>query len=292
MMEIHSSFPPYEELPDGYTVTSFEGEKTTAAIEIDGVLDDAYLEATAIEILEINEGETDVTGFVYIIWDENYIYAYVVVNDTNVSRNKDAGQPWLFDSVEFVLDTWNNPSGQQQNYGEAYRPADYVGEGQFRVNAGENTLSGSLWMYDNTDIEKKGASRIINGEGYTAEYKIEWGTFQSNAAVGEQVAFAVVVNDGEDLTRDAIVSTDYDQNHAYEWAGVLSKLNLVDHNETVEPPANSDPSDPATSGDNGGIGSMVGSMLGCNASFTTMGSLTLIGAAVVVLAGKKREKRD
>lgn len=271
----------FTELPDGYTVNIYQGEKTTATIEVDGVMDEAYREATAIEIVELNEGNSDTTGFAYVIWDDEYIYLYVVVYDTYVSNTKDAAQPWLSDSVEFYLDTYNDPNGQKQNYGDGYRGEDYVGEGQFRLNAGEKTLSGMHWMYDNSDVNKKAASRIIDGEGYTAEYKIEWGSFKKDADIGEQIAFAVVINDGEGSNRNGQIALEPEQNHAFEWAGVLSKLELVDESETIAPPV-VEPTQPSSGSSSNGGRNCKSSLL------ATTPIVTLSVAFVVIFLSKKK----
>ncbi len=221
--------PDTATLPDEYEVNVYEAKKTTATIDIDGVLDDAYLEATPIEIaVKADQGGTvDATGFAYIIWDASYLYVYVTVNDTNVVSYT-SGDRWLSDSVELVLDTWNKPSGKTQNYGDSYRGGDYQGEGQFRINPGESSVASGLhWMFDDGNVEKKGASRIIEGEGYTAEYKISWASFGS-ATAGKQVAFAILINDGVAGNRSGVTAIEAGHIDAFQWAGVLSKLNLVD----------------------------------------------------------------
>lgn len=209
-----------------YQVGVYEATKTTEAIEIDGVLDDCYLDATPIAITETAEGSNQAKGFAYVMWDASYIYVFVVVNDTNVATYG-TGERWLSDSVEIVLDTYNKASGKTQNYGDGYRGGDYVGEGQFRINAGDQSVASGLhWMFDNGEIEKIGASRIVEGEGYTAEFKIGWGSFTAKA--DSQVAIAMLINNGANGNRTGVVGLEAGQIDAFQWAGVLSKLNLVD----------------------------------------------------------------
>ncbi len=211
-----------------YQVNVYEASKTSEAIDIDGVLDDAYLDATPIEIAARADGSDSAKGFAYIVWDSEYLYVFVVVNDSDVALYG-TGDRWLSDSVELVLDTYNKASGKTQNYGDGYRGGDYCGEGQFRINAGDASVASGLhWMWDNGDIEKKGASRVIEGEGYTAEFKIAWGSFQSKAKSGEQVAIALLINNGASGNRSGVVGLEAGQIDAFQWAGVLSKLNLVD----------------------------------------------------------------
>ncbi len=276
--------PSYEDLPDGYSVNAYEIEKTTGTIEIDGVMDELYyMEGIAVEVIELVDGETDIEAFAYLLWDDENLYVFVVVYDTYVSTIKDSSNPWLSDSVELVIDTYNRPSGQQQGYGDGYRGKDYVGEGQFRLNAGENVLSGMHWMFDNSEIKKSGASRIIEGEGYTAEFKIGLGSFKDKADIDEQIAFAIVINDGEGSERNGIIATEPEQNHAHEWAGVLSKLYLSDYNDTPviehpiifdEPTVDDNSSEPGLSG-----GAIAGIAVGSTA-VAGVGAFSIVWFAV------------
>lgn len=279
----------YEALPDDYTVNVYEAEKTSAVIEIDGVLDDAYWqEAKAIEIVELIEGDSEVMGFAYILWDDENIYVYVVVEDPDVAPYA-TGERWNSDSVELVLDTYNQASGKEQAYGDGYRGSDYVGEGQFRINAGEKTLSGMHWMFDNADVAKSGASRIIEGEGYTAEFKIAWGSFKDKADLDEQIAFSIVINDGEANTRYGIVAIEPDQNHAYEWAGVLSKLYLVDNEETIIPEP-VQPEAPSANDQDTPKGFSVGAIVGISVGGVVI--VAIAGFLVFWLVIKKKSLAD
>ena len=42
------------------------------------------------------------------------------------------------------------------------------------------------------------------------------------------LAVAILINDGANGNRTAVTGIEAGQIHAFEWAGVLSKLNLVD----------------------------------------------------------------
>lgn len=208
-----------------HQVDVYEATKRTETIEIDGVLDDSYLDATPIAIVETAEGSNQANGFAYVMWDASYLYVFVVVNDTSVATYG-TGDRWLSDSVEIVLDTYNKASSKTQNYGDSYRGGEYIGEGQFRINAGEQSIASGLhWMWD-ANVEREGASRIVDGEGYTAEFKIGWGSFTAKA--NSQIAIAMLINNGANHERTGVVGLEAAQIDAFQWAGVLSKLNLVD----------------------------------------------------------------
>ena len=220
----------------GYSVNKYEAKQTSANIVVDGDLDDAYLAATAIKIETpvMNNAYAKSTGYAYIIWDANFIYVFVVVNDANIVTFT-SGDSWKYDGVEFVLDTWNKATRRDVRMGtdDNYRPEDYCGEGQFRVNAGKSSLATDSighWLETNPDVQKSGASKMKEGVGYTAEFKVAWGDFGKNggATAGKQVAFGLTINDaaGSDGTR-GVVAVDSYMDRAYDWAGALAALDLI-----------------------------------------------------------------
>ena len=196
------------------------------ALTIDGLLDDAYLTVMPIKIAQKVEGDSPVTGFVYVLFDDEYIYAFVVVNDTDANRYFGNGAVWNSDSVEFYLDTYNKATRIDQGYGDGYR-GGWQGEGQFRINAGDDHLGGGAhWMWDDGGLYKAAVSKIVPGVGYTAEFKIAWGSLKGHIDENTQIGFTVDINDGANDRRTGVVAIESEQNHAHEWAGCQSKLNL------------------------------------------------------------------
>ncbi len=151
-----------------------------AEIEIDGELDEAYGEKVA-DINTVTQGTAQSTGEAYIRWDDDYLYVFVDVTDSDVSESQ-IGDSYNNDSVEVWLDTCQmlagatHEDGSRWGWGDNNRPAGlYRGEGGFRVIAGKvGDDSGSHWLWDDTRTRPTTASKVTD-YGYTVEYKIPWG---------------------------------------------------------------------------------------------------------------------
>ncbi len=93
---------------------------------IDGIMDDIYKDSHRIPLGVVFHpnalASSDVTGYTYLVWDENYLYCYVVVHDNSVvSRGldfinkKDVNQIWASDTVETYLRTTLRKQDTPQN---------------------------------------------------------------------------------------------------------------------------------------------------------------------------------
>lgn len=112
-------------------------KKVTTAIQVDGKMDDAYKDATP---LDIDFYETRLDGVftravARFVWSEtdHALYCFVLVSDFDTSNNKfDKAQPWVSDSVELFLDfnndatqNWNLPEGSVTGNGTLSRGLQY-----------------------------------------------------------------------------------------------------------------------------------------------------------------------
>lgn len=92
---------------------------------IDGILDDSYLQSVKVDFGTIFYPNTsafsDLNGYCYLLWDENYLYCYAVVNESTVmSRGKEwientwlTTHPWDNDAIETYIATWSKASGSK-----------------------------------------------------------------------------------------------------------------------------------------------------------------------------------
>ena len=105
------------------------GEIPYGTPTVDGILDEAYLEGTRNFFGPVfhpdTYTETDISGGYYLLWDENYLYCYVIVNESTVmSRGTEwiaeqiaAGQQgnlWATDAVETYIKVPSIRSGQSK----------------------------------------------------------------------------------------------------------------------------------------------------------------------------------
>jgi hypothetical protein len=201
------------------------------SIDIDGEMDEAYLDATEIAIKTPISGTTSVTAKAYIVWTNFNLYVFVDVADANPSEY-DTGDRWMSDSVELMLDTWNNDPLREQKMGDGYRGSRMC-EGQFRINAGDSNIrSGFHYLYDALIGMYEGYSSIGQA-GYTAEFKIPYGKDgaawhfgKEETKVGHVMNIAICVNDGAKGTRAGAVATNTLMDAAFDTVGVYDKITL------------------------------------------------------------------
>lgn len=116
-------------------------KKISTPIQMDGMMDDAYKDATP---LDIDYYQTNIEGVftravARFVWseEEKALYCFVLVSDYDTSNAKfEKTQPWVSDSVEMFLDFSNNAT---QNWG---LPSEQItGEGalkrslQYRIDS-------------------------------------------------------------------------------------------------------------------------------------------------------------
>ncbi len=231
-----------------------------ATIEVDGILDSAYGEKVGdINVIteRANDSAPASTGEFYIRWDDEFLYVFVDVTDSDVSTAQ-RGDPYANDSVEVWLDTCQQFQ-KGQGWGGDNRPVGlYRGEGGFRVLAGKvGADSGQHWLWDDERTRPTTAS-VVTETGYTVEYKIPWGKKLDGAEgwddgfanyipatgehadlyadstahtnkVGQIVTFMININDdnGQDGVREGVTSLNAGGNMAWDSPRVLTQLKLV-----------------------------------------------------------------
>ena len=119
-------------------------------IKVDGYMDKAYTNATALAINMPSKTSTGTYthGIARFVWSEqeNALYCFMIINDANVGRCKydtayQADFPWFGDTVELFLDfigttgdysiipdTWGLPANTVLTKGLQYRIDGYSGE--------------------------------------------------------------------------------------------------------------------------------------------------------------------
>ncbi len=240
--------------PNNYGRKMMEAKQlaTGATINVDGVLDEAYGEkVTDINTVTLTEngGTPQATGELYIRWDDEFLYVFVDVTDSDVSTAQ-RGEAHANDSVEVWLDTCQQFQGGQ-GWGDNNRPVGlYRGELGYRVVAGQvGGDTWSHWLGDDARTRPTAAS-VVTETGYTVEYKIPWGKKcdewddgfanyipaldahvgdANYTKIGQIVNLTVNINDdnGQDGVREGIMSTNVKGCEAWATPRYLDHLKLV-----------------------------------------------------------------
>ncbi|QUI22749.1 right-handed parallel beta-helix repeat-containing protein [Vallitalea pronyensis] len=140
-----------------------QASKANQAPVIDGIKDDVWDTTTTIisdyefENQDKDNGVVNATGIASLLWDENYLYFIVTVDDANPTRGTDSN--WQCDNVEVFLDQNYNQSG-------AYESDD----GQYRIGH-DGERSGKTLTWDLSALEEYAA--VINDDNYVVEGKIK-----------------------------------------------------------------------------------------------------------------------
>ena len=174
------------------------------AIRLDGEREDAYDAAEAIDITTFeNEAKTSpVTGTAWWVYDTEFIWIFVEVNDTTLATK--APNPleskYTEDSVEIVID-WGNTGADIS--GETPYQARVSHEGYISGRIGsKNTPETSMFgsKLDGGDnpvnwLEGYGKHKA-DGSGYVVEFKIEIPADKFD--IGEHISMMMMINDWDE----------------------------------------------------------------------------------------------
>ncbi|MGA1979590.1 MAG: CBM9 family sugar-binding protein [Sedimentisphaerales bacterium] len=175
---------------------------------IDGIKDDAWSASEKHPIsytvkggFSPSESPADLSGSWWALWDSNYLYVFVDINDSNLCNNS-AGESWNNDSVEIFIDIGNDKL-------KAMGPDDY----QYRVawNADPNVKGLEEKRHSPasvTDVNFVVLTKGVGGEaggqgtGYTLEIRFPWTTLNVSGrpdvvGLGKLLGFDVMVNDND-----------------------------------------------------------------------------------------------
>ncbi|MCD7958668.1 MAG: dockerin type I domain-containing protein [Ruminococcus sp.] len=191
-----------------------EATKTETAIEIDGVIDDAWANANTIDVNNYSMG-SGTTGVSRMLWDEDYIYILTEVTDPILSNA--SANAYEQDTVEVFFDENNNKTS-------SYEEDDI----QVRVSyIGDKTVTDGL----STDRFVSAAS--VTADGYLVEIAIP--NTLGNFSVDQIVGFDVQVNDDGtgDGTRTSIANWNDLSGMGYTDPSGFGVLKLVDDSAVV-----------------------------------------------------------
>ncbi len=186
----------------GYVSADEEGVKIPAAGSqqpiLDGVVDNVWFLSTEQFLTITLEGSDpsspdDCSGSWRALWDSEYLYVLIDVNDEALVQDSDAGSGWDDDRIEFFIDGDNSKGTSTDdkndyqycfrwNNGEVETPVEWY----FR-NSTENALEGLEYAVATTD------------SGYLFEIKLPWLTMIGGPPqLGQLIGIDVVIDDDDD----------------------------------------------------------------------------------------------
>jgi len=169
--------------------------------DIDGDLSDWNLRAMTPAVLNVEEqihtgapnwdNAADCSGEFYLLWDDQYIYMAVVVQDDALSMNKTGGSIWNADAIEVFFSTLNAVSGHDEHY-------------QYGFNANDQ-----IWNWCNMDgggqtaIDYLQVASSLTPEGYICEAALDHTKMLSlDFVAGNTIGFHPVIDDTESADRE------------------------------------------------------------------------------------------
>jgi len=162
---------------------------------LDGVMDDVWLYSTEQFITNTNSGAdptspADCSGSWWALWEPEYLYLLVEVNDEALVQDSDAAQGWLDDRIEVFLDGDNSKDAA----------TDSVNDYQycFRWNHGEVEIPVE-WYLSPGSLQGVEYGVTTTDSGYMVEIKLPWSTMIGGPAQLDQlIGIDVAIDDDDD----------------------------------------------------------------------------------------------
>ncbi|MFA6431871.1 MAG: sugar-binding protein, partial [Candidatus Margulisiibacteriota bacterium] len=142
------------------------------------------------------KGPTDLSGNIYLMWDEKNLYLAAEVKDVLSPANKKQKQDiWNGDAIEMVMGT--NPANNSNR--TSFGPGDYqVG---FGVGDGASNTP-SIWCWQRRRSPQDGeisVKKIAAPQGYILEAKVPWEFFKDGfvPSSGTNIGFDIALDDAD-----------------------------------------------------------------------------------------------
>ncbi len=173
---------------------------------IDGVTDDAWSRAPALQINRYQLAWQGANGLAKVLWDEQNLYVMFYVSDSQLDKVN--VNEWEQDSVEAFVDENNKKTSFYQD-----------DDGQYRVNF-ENNAS-----FNPESIDNGFESAVrVNGMNYTIEMKIPFKTISPEADM--QIGFDAQINDAKGGARQSVATWNDVTGNGYQDTSVYGTLTL------------------------------------------------------------------
>jgi len=191
---------------------------------IDGIREDVWSASEEHGILELDadnwpDSDTDCSGSWWALWDSDYLYVFVDVNDEDLQN--DSGESWQDDSIEIYFDADND------------KPTSYASAGdEYQYRAAWNTEVPEFQEYHHGTRSMPGVEFIVTetDDGYTLEIKFPWEALyiEGKPTLGDLMGFEVMINDDDGgANRDTQLSWHSTGNAAWNNPSVFGTVVLA-----------------------------------------------------------------
>jgi hypothetical protein len=176
--------------------------KATQQIKVDGNINE-WNKTSPIAMKDISflkegliwKGPADLSGDIYLMWDEANFYLAALVDDVipmvNTKENQDI---WDGDAIEMVFSLNSAADPKRDSFGKG----DYqIGFGTGDGRANKPTIWN--WQRRRVPAGSEIVTKKIDGKGYIIEAKIPWSFFGNGfmPAVGSKIGFDVALDDAD-----------------------------------------------------------------------------------------------
>ena len=178
-------------LISGMSFSQLTVKKVTSEVALDGLLEETFWDISN----QITIGSSNNTASFGVLWDDNYLYVGVDVEDAVLCTNKRQG--FYDDGIEICIDGNNSQGTSFDNYDRIFvKPIR-----SYWIQEMKQRYDGIIHKY------------IENANGYTMEFAIPWSNFNTTPAAGINIGFNILVNDDDDYNNH------YNTPTQLRWAG-------------------------------------------------------------------------
>ena len=205
---------------------------TNTAIELDGAVDQAYLNSDKVEIKNLVVGESSETnGYAYMAYDKDYLYIAVYVSDSTDDGANDYVAltiDWLYDAELFATGASNYKKPAHWT-----APSLYLGYSQAGRVLGNSGNTWHAWMFPGGIKPEVAYAAVENSTDYIVEWKIEWkGSAKTELLNADSFDFGagiIIYDNGVEISSSEQTNT---TNKAFTGA-MLPKFNIVNDSEAM-----------------------------------------------------------
>lgn len=152
--------------------------KVTSELAIDGLLEESFWDVSNPMII----GYSNNTANFGLLWDDNYLYIGVEVQDATLCTNKRQG--FYDDGIEICIDGNNNQGSSFDSFDRIFiKPIR-----SYWIQEMAQNYTGVIHNYIETPT------------GYTMEFAIPWTNINISPSVATDIGFNIVVNDDENCS--------------------------------------------------------------------------------------------
>ncbi|MBE3040092.1 MAG: SMP-30/gluconolactonase/LRE family protein, partial [Chloroflexi bacterium] len=193
--------------------------ETSTAPTIDGSIDGIWATAAARPTPNVLLGsvsnDADLSSEWRAMWDANYLYILVDVNDDIHYNDSDYSTPWLDDAVELYIDADNSMG------------STYDGTHDYELIFRWNDPDIHLGVYSATNISGMTFAMVNRTGGHVFEAKLPWSAMGVAMGMGSQFGLDVHLCDDDDGgDREAKKAWHVTNDNAWQWPYMLATVQL------------------------------------------------------------------